>query len=127
MDIQVPISVGELLDKISILRIKHERMTDAKKLANVARELDALSPLLSRIEVEPGVMDGWFADLARVNGALWVIEDDIRECEARGDFGPRFVELARSVYVTNDERAAIKKRVNLATGSALVEEKSYKG
>jgi hypothetical protein len=124
-DIQVPVSPGELLDKITILRIKNARMRDASKLANVRHELALLESIWRAAVTAP---EGVRADeqaLEAVNQRLWVIEDEIRACEAARDFGPRFIELARSVYIENDERAAIKKRINLALGSTLVEEKSY--
>lgn len=125
-DILVPISPGELLDKITILRIKSARMSDAAKLANVRHEL-ALLEATWKGSV-PGGVD-LAADeraLEQVNASLWDIEDHIREEERAQRFGPRFIELARAVYVTNDERAAIKKRINAALGSALIEEKSYR-
>ena len=123
--IEVPISPGELLDKITILRIKSERISDATKRANVRLELSLLEQVW-KAAVPPDRHP--LADeqaLLSVNTRLWVIEDDIRLREAARDFGPRFIELARAVYVENDERAAIKKRINLALGSAIVEEKSY--
>jgi hypothetical protein len=126
IEIQVPVSPGELLDKITILRIKSARMQDAAKLANVRHELALLEATWRAAVVS--APEGVRADeqaLEAVNQRLWVIEDDIRRCEAARDFGPRFVELARSVYIENDERAAIKKRVNTVLGSTIVEEKSY--
>lgn len=125
--LQAPLSVGELIDKITILEIKSERIADAGKLANIRHELKLLRALQSGAGLTGARMDGFAAELKRVNAALWVIEDDIRECEAAGDFGPRFVALARSVYQNNDRRAAIKREINLAFGSEIVEEKSYKG
>jgi len=126
-DILVPISPGELLDKITILRIKAARMTDAAKVANVRLELS----LLERTwEASVGASGADVADderaLQAVNERLWVIEDDIRDKEAAQAFDARFIELARAVYIENDERAAIKKRINLKLGSRIVEEKSYK-
>ena len=125
-DILVPISPGELLDKITILRIKAARMTDPAKVANVKHELS----LLERTWQDSGAaavdLGAEEANLTRVNEALWVIEDDIRDEELARRFGDRFIELARAVYVTNDERAAIKKRINTLLGSNIVEEKSYK-
>jgi hypothetical protein len=125
-DILVPVSPGELLDKITILRIKSARMTDAVKLANVRHELAALEATWRDSGAATTEVAADEAALLRVNEALWDIEDEIRDCEHAGDFGGRFIELARAVYVTNDERAAIKKRVNTALGSKIVEEKSYK-
>ena len=124
-EILVPVSFGELLDKIAILQIKSERMTDPAKLANVRRELEALRATwaahpASREDIAP-----LRAALKAVNERLWVIEDDIRLKEKAQAFDAEFVRLARSVYVENDERARIKKQINLALGSAYVEEKSY--
>ncbi len=125
-DILVPISPGELLDKITILRIKAARMTDPAKLANVRLELE----LLEKTWRESGCADhdlgGDEQALQRVNEQLWDIEDRIRDKEAAQTFDSEFIELARSVYITNDERAAIKKRINTKLGSRIVEEKSYR-
>jgi len=125
-DILVPISPGELLDKITILRIKSARIVDEAKLANVHREL-------SRLQASRVAVLGADADLAveetaleRVNAELWDIEDRIREHEAQQRFDAAFIELARAVYLRNDERAALKRRINLKLQSALVEEKSYR-
>jgi hypothetical protein len=124
-DILVPISPGELLDKITILRIKSARMTDAAKVANVRTELSALEQVWREAVGSTDVSDDEGA-LQAVNERLWVIEDDIRDKERDQAFDARFIELARSVYIENDERAAIKKRVNVKLGSRIVEEKSYK-
>ena len=124
--ILVPIAPGELLDKITILEIKLERIGDAAKLANVRREFEALDAVRSGKLPASAALDDATARLKAVNEELWVIEDDIRDCERGGDFGAKFVELARAVYRTNDRRAAIKKEINLLLGSDLVEEKSYK-
>jgi Family of unknown function (DUF6165) len=125
-DILVPISPGELLDKITILRIKVARILDAPKLANVKLEL----ALLEQIWKDSGAPAQQVAlderALQNVNERLWDIEDRIRDKEARQTFDRDFIELARSVYISNDERAAIKKRINAQLGSRLVEEKSYK-
>jgi hypothetical protein len=125
-DILVPVSPGELLDKITILRIKAARILDAAKLANVKTEL----ALLEGTWRDCGCADRGLAQeehaLQRVNEQLWDIEDRIRDKEARQTFDREFIELARAVYVSNDERAAIKKRVNTQLGSRIVEEKSYK-
>ncbi|MGA2025151.1 MAG: DUF6165 family protein [Steroidobacteraceae bacterium] len=125
-DILVPISPGELLDKITILRIKSARIADEAQLANVHREL-------SRLQASRLAVLGADADLAadeaaleRVNAELWDIEDRIRDHEARRCFDAAFIELARAVYLRNDERAAIKRRINLKLRSALLEEKSYR-
>jgi hypothetical protein len=124
-DILVPISPGELLDKITILRIKCARIADPAKLANVRLELSRLEH--SRAASLPAAADlaAEESELERVNAVLWDIEDRIRELEAQQRFDAAFIELARSVYLRNDERAAIKRRINLKLDSALVEEKSY--
>jgi uncharacterized protein DUF6165 len=125
-DILVPVSPGELLDKITILRIKAARILDAVKLANIKTELT----LLESTWRDSGCADRGLAQeeraLQRVNEQLWDIEDRIRDKEARQTFDREFIELARAVYVSNDERAAIKKRINTLLGSRIVEEKSYK-
>ncbi len=123
--IKVPVSFGEVLDKITILEIKSERIKDEAKLKNVRLELEELSATWNDAVEDQGAIADLRAQLKAVNEELWVIEDDIRDQEAAQDFGPRFIELARAVYVTNDKRAAIKKDVNLALGSRFVEEKSY--
>ena len=125
MQLQVPVSVGEVLDKITILQIKLAHISDANKRVNIQNELDALLPLVSGDGFATDEMQGLMAELKSVNEALWDIEDDIREKEAAKSFDAEFIELARAVYVTNDKRAEIKKQINLATGSALIEEKSY--
>ena len=124
-DILVPISPGELLDKITILRIKASRFTDAAKLANVRHELAQLEQTWRQSGVDTSAVAADEAELERINTALWEIEDDIRDQERAKSFDARFVELARAVYITNDQRAAVKKRINQQLGSALVEEKSY--
>ncbi len=124
-DILVPISPGELLDKITILRIKSARIADAAKLANVRLELDLLETTWRAARGEADVADDEGA-LQAVNERLWEIEDRIRAKEAGRSFDREFIELARAVYIENDRRAALKKRVNLALGSRLLEEKSYK-
>ena len=124
-EILVPVSFGELLDKIAILQIKSERMSDAAKLANVRKELDALAAIWLEHPAAGRDIVNLRAELKSVNARLWDIEDDIRRCEQRQDFGAEFVRLARAVYFENDERAAIKKQINLALGSSYVEEKSY--
>jgi len=119
----VPVSWGELLDKITILQIKQERLSDAAKRANVAAELAAL------LEPAGGAMAlvaAPLAELKAINEQLWEIEDRIRDKERMSVFDGEFIELARAVYVTNDRRAAVKRQINEALGSALVEEKSYR-
>ena len=125
LEIKVPISPGELLDKITILRIKSRRMTDPQKLANVRLELHALEEIWENsapagIDVQSDVRA-----LLEVNERLWVIEDDIRDKERAQAFDAEFIRLARAVYIENDERAAVKRRLNITLGSDLVEEKSY--
>jgi Tfp pilus assembly protein PilF len=119
-----PIAAGELLDKISILQIKSERIQDPAKLKNIHQELAELQAVAKRAGLAPAAQER-LDSLRAVNQELWVIEDDIRECERRQDFGPKFVALARSVYFTNDRRAALKREINDLSGSTLVEEKSY--
>jgi hypothetical protein len=122
-----PIAIGELIDKITILEIKSERISDRGKLRNVSNELKILDELKRTAGLDTPDMEPYSRELKSLNAALWDIEDEIRGLEARQDFGPRFVELARSVYQTNDRRARVKHRINAAFGSAIVEEKSYKG
>jgi len=121
----VPVSPGEVMDKITILRIKAARITDATKLANVKRELEILERTWAESVYGQQDISADTAALQAVNERLWVIEDDIRDKERAKSFDAGFIELARSVYIENDERAAIKKRINTALGSAIVEEKSY--
>ncbi|MDF3021114.1 MAG: hypothetical protein K0Q92_2417 [Steroidobacteraceae bacterium] len=124
-DILVPLSPGEMLDKITILRIKAARMSDPVKVANVKHELALLEKTWRDSGAAAVDIGDEEANLTRVNEKLWVIEDEIRDEERAKRFGEKFIELARSVYVVNDERAAIKKRINTAMGSTIVEEKSY--
>ena len=126
MSIMAPISAGELVDKITILRNKADRIGDPAKEANVRKELAMLEALADEALPKTPEIERLTAELSQVNIALWDIEDGKRDCERRGDFGERFVELARSVYVENDRRAAIKRAINEAAGSDIVEEKSYK-
>ncbi len=124
-EILVPVSFGELLDKISILQIKSERMTDPAKLANVRNELSALEKTWMAHPAAGGDIVALRAQLKAVNERLWVIEDDIRIKEKARQFDDAFVQLARNVYIENDTRARIKKDINHALGSSYVEEKSY--
>jgi hypothetical protein len=124
-ELLVPISPGELIDKITILEIKSQRMTDATKLHNVRTELRMLTETWNASGYAATDISADWAGLRGVNEQLWDIEDRIRDKERDGAFDAVFIELARAVYVTNDERAAIKKRINVTLGSALVEEKSY--
>lgn len=123
--ILIEVGPDELIDKITILEIKSERMSDAEKLRNVRHELGILNAARAAHIPATAELARLEARLKEVNEALWVIEDDIRQCEADRDFGEEFVALARSVYKQNDKRAALKKEINLLTGSAIVEEKSY--
>ncbi len=124
-EILVPVSPGEMLDKITILRIKSQRMADSGKLANVRLELDALEATWKQSAYASIDVDGEMRALQSVNERLWTIEDAIRDKERAQAFDAEFIRLARSVYIENDERAAIKRRLNLKLGSSLVEEKSY--
>jgi hypothetical protein len=123
-DVLVPVSIGELYDKITILMIKSERIADPVKLANVSRELELLraveAGLEGRVAAAPLV-----DELLAINRTLWDIEDAKRAHERRQDFGPAFIELARQVYLRNDRRAAVKRRINDLMGSTIVEEKSH--
>ena len=123
--ISAPVSYGELVDKLTILEIKSERIADPLKLANVRDELRLLTSLWEADPVSVTDIDAERAELKRINEALWEIEDEIRVKEREQSFDARFIELARSVYRTNDRRAAIKRAINLKLGSRLVEEKSY--
>jgi len=124
-EILVPVSFGELLDKIAILQIKSERISDASKLANIRKELSALEKTWMAHPAAGHDIVELRARLKAVNERLWVIEDDIRIKEKAQQFDDAFVQLARSVYFENDQRARIKKDINTALGSAYVEEKSY--
>lgn len=124
-EILAPVSFGELLDKVTILQIKSERMTDAGKVANVRKELSALERIWNEHPASNIDVRDLVAQLKAVNERLWVIEDDIRILEKGRQFDDAFVQLARSVYFENDERARIKRDINKALGSAFVEEKSY--
>ena len=125
-DLNIPVSPGELLDKITILRIKRERIKAAAQLANVQLELSLLEGIWAGLGAAGATVGAEERALQAVNLQLWDIEDRIRDKEASGSFDQDFIDLARAVYHRNDERAAIKKRVNLALGSRIVEEKSYK-
>jgi len=123
--ISIEIAPGELIDKITILEIKLERIKDADKLANVRLEWETLVKGRDAAIEETPELDRLSAELKAANEALWDIEDDIRDCERDKKFGDAFVELARSVYITNDKRAALKRQINELLGSSLIEEKSY--
>jgi hypothetical protein len=124
-ELMAPVSPGELIDKITILAIKSRRIGDPAKLANVRRELDALRACWQASRYAGNDVAGEEAELTAVNERLWDIEDRIRDKERHRAFDAEFIELARAVYVENDQRAAVKKRINVTLGSSLVEEKSY--
>ena len=121
---KVEISNGELLDKFSILEIKMGNIADPAKLTNIENEYKELTSDCTDL-LRNSTISSLYAELKSINQKLWVVEDDIRECERSKDFGQEFVSLAREVYFTNDDRARVKKEINLASGSSLVEEKSY--
>tara|TARA_B100000287_G_scaffold392387_1_gene404776 strand:+ start:211 stop:597 length:387 start_codon:yes stop_codon:yes gene_type:complete len=124
---KIEVSNGELLDKISILELKLLKIEDKEKLVNIQKEFDVLNPLCVELfEKFGGQLQNHYLELARINGLLWDIEDWIRDCEREKRFDAEFIQLARSVYVTNDQRSEVKKLINKTTGSDLVEEKSYK-
>lgn len=125
-EIKVPMSPGELLDKITILRIKSTRMSDPQKVQNVRLELGALQETWSNSVDASLDIAADIEALQRVNERLWVIEDDLRDKERAQAFDAEFIRLARAVYIENDERAAIKRRINDTLGSSIVEEKSYR-
>ncbi|HEX4080100.1 MAG TPA: DUF6165 family protein [Rhizomicrobium sp.] len=123
---EIPVSWGELIDKITILEIKHEKIKTPEALANVRRELALLRRIAAPVLAAEGAVPHLKSELSAINQKLWDIEDLIREREAVGDFGADFIGLTRSVYKNNDERAALKKRISLELASELVEEKSYR-
>jgi len=125
MAVMVPVSWGEVIDKITVLEIKSEKLTDQSKLANVRKELGMLAEIRDRDHAGNAPLARLSQELKAINLELWVIEDDIRDCERAKDFGEKFVGLARAVYFTNDKRAAVKRQINDLLGSELVEEKSY--
>lgn len=125
MTLLIPVSAGELIDKITILRVKAARI-DAAKRVNVKKELDLLEAVADRDLAGVAGINALAAELEAVNAALWDIEEGKRDCERRKDFGDAFIALARKVYIENDSRAALKRRINEAAGSDLVEEKSYR-
>jgi septal ring factor EnvC (AmiA/AmiB activator) len=125
MSLMTPISCGELLDKLTILRIKKERIDNEEKLKNINNELKQLTRIFDNQVEKSEELDQLIDELRAVNEQLWDIEDEIRACEKDKDYGERFIELARSVYLTNDKRANLKYQINSVTGSELVEEKSY--
>jgi hypothetical protein len=123
---KIEISNGELLDKLSILELKLKNITDENKLINIRSEFDELNPLAHQIFKQEVVsINELYLKLSEINGKLWDIEDDIRQCERDKKFDSKFIELARDVYFTNDVRSALKKEINILTKSGLIEEKSY--
>ncbi len=125
MSVQIDVSYGELIDKMTILEIKFERIDDATKLENIERELAILIDAWLRTGVDPEIITSERAQLKAINVKLWDIEDRIRQKEADKSFDQDFIEIARSVYRTNDERSTVKRAINERLGSSLVEEKSY--
>ncbi len=119
---KIEVSNGEIIDKLTIIEIKLERITDEEKLVNLRKEFEVLSEAANQIISHE---DELYKALYDINCKLWDIEDKIRDLEKNKDFGPKFIETARSVYFTNDERSVVKKKINLQTGSNLIEEKSY--
>ena len=125
MNVNAEISIGEFFDKITILEIKKERIKNASKLVNINTELAALNELLSGLAFSRSDVESEVGDLKMINEKLWVTEDDIRDKESAKSFDQEFIELARSVYFTNDRRSAIKRDINIKLGSHFIEEKSY--
>ena len=123
--IPVPISPGEMIDKITILEIKTERLADPKKKNNVITELTLLNQVYQNHIQTSDQIKTLTQELKKTNEKLWVIEDDIRDCERNKDFGPTFIKLARAVYQTNDHRASLKRQINQLLSSGIIEEKSY--
>ena len=125
MNVNIEISIGEFFDKLTILEIKKERIKDDSKLANINTELAALNELLSGLAFSRADVESEVSELKTINEKLWVIEDDIRDKEAAKAFDQAFIELARSVYFTNDRRSVVKRDINIKLGSHFIEEKSY--
>jgi len=125
MNVNVEISIGEFFDKVTILEIKKERISDEAKLVNINNELDALNLLLGSLSFSREDVENDIKELKEINEKIWEIEDDIRDKEAAKEFDERFIELGRAVYFTNDRRAEIKRLINQKLGSDFIEEKSY--
>lgn len=123
---KVEVSNGELMDKLSILELKLKNIADSKKLKNVNMEYNELNPLVQQLfKTHNPAIKVLFQKLAEINAKLWIIEDEIRQCERDKSFGEKFIKLARDVYFTNDVRSDIKKEINILTNSGVIEEKSY--
>ncbi len=127
MKVNIPVSLGELLDKISILEIKNKKILNESKLKNIKKELVGLRNVLEELNINLLEIDDLYKDLFKINLTLWEIEDSIRVLEKNEDFGKQFIDLARSVYKTNDKRFEIKNEINKLFNSEYVEEKSYEG
>ncbi|MFQ5995424.1 MAG: DUF6165 family protein [Acidiferrobacterales bacterium] len=125
MNMTVEVSIGEFLDKVSILRIKSERINDPEKLKNITKELTILEDAWANSAFAQADIASKLAKLKEINERLWEIEDRIRIKEAQKQFDDEFIELARSVYLNNDERSDVKRELSFALGSELIEEKSY--
>ena len=126
MTLLTPVSPGEVIDKITILQIKYEKINNKNKLKNIKNELNLLLPLINEKKYETFEIQNLMKNLKKINHDLWDIEDNIREKEKFKEFDDEFIKLARSIYKTNDKRAEIKKKINLLTKSDIIEEKSYK-
>ncbi len=118
----IEVSDGEIVDKLTIIEIKLENIKDETKLVNIRKEFDVVDLAVKKIIAKD---DPLYIELLNINKKLWKIEDDIRDCERAKDFGQKFIDLARAVYLTNDKRSDVKKRINLQSGSNLIEEKGY--
>ena len=125
MKVNIPVSLGELLDKISILEIKNQKILSESKLKNIKKELTGLRNVLEELNINLSETDDLYENLYKINLTLWEIEDSIRVLEKNEDFGEKFIELARSVYITNDKRFKVKNEINQLFNSEFVEEKSY--
>lgn len=123
--VKIPVSAGDLVDKITILTLKSEQISDPAKRENVLLELSELQNIASRELQGSNALSKLWEQLSQINADLWAIEEDLRSFEMAKDFGPAFVALARSVYIKNDERAAVKRRINFLLKSTVIEEKSY--
>jgi hypothetical protein len=125
MKVNIPISLGELLDKISILEIKNKKILDESKILNIKKELNDLKKVLDEFNINLSETNSLYNKLYKINLTLWEIEDSIRVLEKNEDFGEKFIELARAVYITNDQRFEVKNDINKLFNSEYVEEKSY--